>query len=104
MFNDYVVNSSTISSFVPETGFCDTIIGSVRIDDTTDLTHQQLTDVLEQVMFVTGNLTVVNTAFTNLSFLIGLYGVSSKEDQSGVSWTAGLLWGPPPQQNRRDYL
>ncbi|KIH60128.1 hypothetical protein ANCDUO_09627 [Ancylostoma duodenale] len=33
-------------------------------------------------MFVTGNLTVVNTAFTNLSFLIGLYGVSSKEDPS----------------------
>ncbi|RCN50110.1 receptor L domain protein [Ancylostoma caninum] len=74
-FDDYIVNSVTITSLFPETGFCDTVSGSVRIDETTNLTHQQLTDAFGRVGLVMGKVEIMNTAFTNLSFFSDLYAV-----------------------------
>ncbi|EYC19890.1 hypothetical protein Y032_0023g768 [Ancylostoma ceylanicum] len=79
-FDSYIVNSVTVTSLLPETGFCDTVSGSLRIDETTNLTHQQLSDALGRVGLVMGNVAIVNTAFTNLSFFSELYAVTGSVD------------------------
>ncbi|EYC19891.1 hypothetical protein Y032_0023g768 [Ancylostoma ceylanicum] len=86
-FDSYIVNSVTVTSLLPETGFCDTVSGSLRIDETTNLTHQQLSDALGRVGLVMGNVAIVNTAFTNLSFFSELYAVTGSVDGLGY----GLL-------------
>ncbi|KAL6725229.1 hypothetical protein Aduo_007295 [Ancylostoma duodenale] len=76
VFDGDIVNSVTITSLFPETGYCDSVSGTIRIDETTNLTHQQLTDALGRVGLVMGKVEIVNTAFTNLSFFRDLYAVT----------------------------
>ncbi|KAL6725232.1 hypothetical protein Aduo_007298 [Ancylostoma duodenale] len=82
-FDGYIVNSTTIKSLLPETGFCEKVTGSIRIDETTNLIHQQLTDALERVTSVSGNVVVVNTLFTNLSFFRDLSTVTGRSNDDG---------------------
>ncbi|RCN50164.1 hypothetical protein ANCCAN_03769 [Ancylostoma caninum] len=72
--DDIVVNSTTISLF--PTGaedYCYRVVASIRIDETSDVTHEQLHDAFGRLENLEGTLEVVNTVFTNISFFSSLF-------------------------------
>ncbi|KAL6725236.1 hypothetical protein Aduo_007301 [Ancylostoma duodenale] len=78
---DIIVNSTTISLFpTGENDFCYRLVASIRIDETTDVTHEQLYNSFHRLRNMRGTLEVVNTAFTNLSFFSSLFVLFSIRD------------------------
>ncbi|KAK6029369.1 hypothetical protein OSTOST_04520, partial [Ostertagia ostertagi] len=65
-FTAHVINSNTIAAL--ENRSCNSIVGSIRIDETSDVTYEQLAGAFYDVGTVDGAVEVVNTTYTTLSF------------------------------------
>ncbi|WKY03071.1 hypothetical protein Q1695_016398 [Nippostrongylus brasiliensis] len=69
-FTSKIVNSKTITEFANTT--CWICNGSIRLDETSDVTHAQLAEAFINIERLIGTVEVVNTKFTNLSFFAAL--------------------------------
>ncbi|EYC19877.1 hypothetical protein Y032_0023g762 [Ancylostoma ceylanicum] len=75
-FQAYVINSMTVSTFPVEPTLCWSVTGSVRLDETTDVSHEKLTALFKYLNVLTGKLEIINTQFRNLSFFRPLFSVT----------------------------
>ncbi|KHJ89000.1 hypothetical protein OESDEN_11190 [Oesophagostomum dentatum] len=50
-------------------------------NETTDVTHEELYDALSRIAAITGTLEIVNTNYTNLSFLVSLFVIFSVREE-----------------------
>ncbi|VDO68071.1 unnamed protein product [Heligmosomoides polygyrus] len=78
-FDATVISSGTKSKFPIDGQYCWCIRGSIRLDETTDVSHQELTELLRYVAIITGTLEIVNTAFHSISFFQPLFAVSNEK-------------------------
>ncbi|KAK5986619.1 hypothetical protein GCK32_009241 [Trichostrongylus colubriformis] len=78
-FPFYIINSSTIATFANRS--CIYINGSMRIDETSDVTHEELVEALHTIGYIDGVLEIVNTAFVNISFFELLHFVMSNNEK-----------------------
>ncbi|VDM68848.1 unnamed protein product [Strongylus vulgaris] len=84
VFNNYIINSTTISQFPTGDDYCFKVEGSIRIDETTDVLHEELFGALGRIETMSGTVEIMNTAFTNISFFVSLFGLFyTHEDRFG---------------------
>lgn len=68
-FTQHLINSESLKQFPTD---CKTVFGSILIDESSDVTEQQLASTFKNLKILYGELHVYNTTFTSLNFLEGL--------------------------------
>ncbi|VDO78554.1 unnamed protein product [Haemonchus placei] len=78
-FTPRIINSTTIVELANRN--CSTITGPIRLDETSDVTYEQLQETFHNIHLIQGPMEIVNTSFTNLSFMRTLFTLLSHSEE-----------------------
>ncbi|XGW15200.1 hypothetical protein V3C99_001022 [Haemonchus contortus] len=78
-FTSRIINSTTIAALANRN--CSVITGPIRLDETSDVTYEQLQETFHNIHLIQGPMEIVNTSFMNLSFMRTLFTLLSHSEE-----------------------